>query len=429
MRVSYYIRFIAFAIALIAIPTELVLRNIAFESEKNFIISFQQTFPGDFYIILWRIIVFFGEILFIEALAVFIYLFADPLLGFKISIVTFFGIFMISFIKLIYQIPRPFWKYLEIKGKKCSYDFSGPSDHAFVTTFFYSYAILIFSKYSEKRMPRLTLTLLILNAVLVILIGFSMNFLGNTFLFEGLIGAIYGSIYWILWISLDSEIHSLCEKTAFILKASRKYKFKLFFLCLFLFILVIIYFNAALANYKDDHQWILNTLNEWDNDDSYEYRMGIDFTFDDTSVIFSVIGAGFGASTATKTIENILWSETSLVKRLLRGIIGAAVIVSIFLITNLIPHEDHSTKYFFLLLLPHLTAAYCAYGLVPIFSNKIGLVNRGSDDASISIRTASYLSDDNNESENKEFENIKHDDQIHEEKEEIKSNEKYIFSS
>ena len=327
MRVSYYIRYIAFALAMIAIPTELILRNIAFDSEHVFIVNFQKAFPGDFFTILWNMIVYFGEVLVVETLAVFIYLYADPLLGFKISMVTFFGIFIISFTKLIYQIPRPFWKYLDIEGKKCCYDFSGPSDHTFVTTFFYSYTILIFSKYSETRRPRITLGLLIANAVLVVIVGFSMCFLGNTFLFEGLIGTIYGTLYWIICISLDSEIHSLWEKTAFILRASRKYKFKLFFLCLLLFVIVLVYFNAILSNYKVDHQWILNTLNDCNNDnDSYEYRMGVDFTFDDTSVLFSIIGAGFGASTATKTIENILWSETSTIKRILRGFIGAAVI-------------------------------------------------------------------------------------------------------
>lgn len=122
--------------------------------------------------------------------------------------------------------------------------------------------------------------------------------------------------------------------------------------------LAIVYFNAILSNYKVDHQWILNTLDDCNNNDSYEYRMGVDFTFEDTSVIFSIIGAGFGASTATKTIENILWSETSFIKRALRGLIGAALIVSIFLISSLIPHEDHPTKYFFQFLLPHLVAAY-----------------------------------------------------------------------
>lgn len=198
MRVSYYIRIIAFAAAMIAIPMELVLRNIVFDAEMNMIVNFQHALSGGFFNVLARIIVFFGEVLFIEALAVFIYLFADPLLGFKISITTFFGVFFIAFIKLLYQIPRPYWKFNEIQGKMCNFDFSGPSDHAFLTTFFYSYCVLIFSKYSENSRPKLVVILLGLNACLVILVGFSMNYLGNTFLFEGLIGVIYGILYCII---------------------------------------------------------------------------------------------------------------------------------------------------------------------------------------------------------------------------------------
>lgn len=179
------------------------------DGEKNMIVNFQKTFPGEFFTVLCKIIVVFGEVLLIEALAVFIYLFADPLIGFKSSLVTFFGVFFIAFIKLIYQIPRPYWKYMDIEGKLCNFDFSGPSDHAFLSTFFYSYNIIIFSKYSEERKPKLVMLLLILNAVLVVMIAFSMNFLGNTFLFESLVGIIYGSLYCILCISLDSEIHTL----------------------------------------------------------------------------------------------------------------------------------------------------------------------------------------------------------------------------
>jgi hypothetical protein len=121
-----------------------------------------------------------------------------------------------------------------------------------------------------------------------------------------------------------------------------------------LFVVVVIYFNAALVNFKVDHQWILNIIDDCHNDDSYEYRMGIDFTFEDTAVIFSIFGAGCGAPNATMTIENILWSETSFIKRNMRGLIGAAVIISTFLLLNLIPHEDYPIKYFFNNLLPHL---------------------------------------------------------------------------
>ena len=86
--------------------------------------------------------------------------------------------------------------------------------------------------------------------------------------------------------------------------------------------------------------------------------MGIDYTFMETAIVFAIIGAGFGASTATMIIENILWSETPLWKRLLREIIGFSVIISVFLLASLIPFEDHPTKYFFKHLVPHFIAAY-----------------------------------------------------------------------
>ena len=104
--------------------------------------------------------------------------------------------------------------------------------------------------------------------------------------------------------------------------------------------------------------------------------MGLDFTFNDTAVLFSIIGAGFGASTSTMTIENLFWSETSIFKKVLRGLLGSAFIVSIFLIWQLIPEEDHPTLYFFRNLLPHLLSAYFGYGIVPIISKYIGLVNK-----------------------------------------------------
>ena len=155
---------------------------------------------------------------------------------------------------------------MKFSGKQCSFDFSGPSDHAFLATFFYSYVILIFSKYSIQNKGKMKVILLSINAVIVILIIFSMGFLGETFLFEGIIGIIYGAVYCIACLSLDSEIHSTCEKIAFIVKTSRKYKFKLFFMALIMFILAVMYFNAALQSFIVDHTWVLNVINDCGKD-------------------------------------------------------------------------------------------------------------------------------------------------------------------
>ena len=316
MKVSFIVKILALAAAMIVIPLELVLRNVVIEAERSFIVSFQTALHQSFFKYMSVVIVFFGEVLFVEACAVFIYLFADPLIGFKISLVTFFGVFMIAFIKLIYQIPRPFWRFDDIIAKRCNFDFSGPSDHAFLSTFFYAYTILIFAKYSESRFTRFRNMYLSLNGLFVILVAFSMNYLGNTFLFEGLIGIIYGLLYCIICFSLDSEIHSFCEKTAFIIKSTRKYKFKLFLITLIMFVAVLIIFNAFLNSFSINHEWVLNSLDDCEKESTFESRMGIDYTFNDSAVVFSIIGAGFGASTATTTIDNILWSETVLWKRL-----------------------------------------------------------------------------------------------------------------
>lgn len=84
------------------------------------------------------------------ALAYLFYLYGDSLLGFKVSITTLFGILMISFIKILYKVPRPFWIDPRVQGRYCLSDFAGPSDHIFEITFFYPYALFMYlSKYAK----------------------------------------------------------------------------------------------------------------------------------------------------------------------------------------------------------------------------------------------------------------------------------------
>ena len=90
--------------------------------------------------------------LFVKCFAAFLYLTADPVLGFKSAITLYIGAFLISILKLFYKVPRPFWIDEEVSGKICMMDFSGPADTQFFMSFFYSYNIIIFLiLYSEKR--------------------------------------------------------------------------------------------------------------------------------------------------------------------------------------------------------------------------------------------------------------------------------------
>lgn len=77
---------------------------------------------------------------------------------------------------------------------------------------------------------------------------------------------------------------------------------------------------------------------------------------------------------ATKTIDNINWAYTVWWKRILRGIIGVSIYVAVFVGFEQIPRVDLPTAYFFNRILPHLIATYLLYGIVPILSKYIGLV-------------------------------------------------------
>lgn len=57
---------------------------------------------------------------------------------------------------------------------------------------------------------------------------------------------LYGLIFLVLCMNFDTEIHRMCEKTGFIVQSSRKYKFYLFFLCIGLFVVALIYYNCEL---------------------------------------------------------------------------------------------------------------------------------------------------------------------------------------
>lgn len=165
--------------------------------------------------------------------------------------VTYIGIFTIILLKLMYKIPWPFWIDSQISGKTCDLDFSGPSDHAFMITFFYSYNIIIFFHwYSEEPKTRLVAFLIGLNVFVWIFVSFGLTYMGNTYLLESLLGGIFGFAYTMILIYFDSAIHELCENTGFIVRESRRYKFYVFFACLGLLSFAVIYYNADLTNWR-----------------------------------------------------------------------------------------------------------------------------------------------------------------------------------
>lgn len=119
---NYYIKFIGVLVVLILIPAEIVLRNKIFEVELLAINSYQTIIrelgsgAEDFFKYFCIFFTWIGRYLFVKCAAAFLYLTADPVLGFKSAITLYIGAFVISMIKLFYKVPRPFWISDKVKG-------------------------------------------------------------------------------------------------------------------------------------------------------------------------------------------------------------------------------------------------------------------------------------------------------------------------
>ena len=61
--------------------------------------------------------------------------------------------------------------------------------------------------------------------------GFALMITGQTFMFESTIGIIYSTLFALTCLKIDQKFYKYCDKTAFDIKYSRRYKFyALFFM-------------------------------------------------------------------------------------------------------------------------------------------------------------------------------------------------------
>jgi hypothetical protein len=82
---------------------------------------------------------------------------------------------------------------------------------------------------------------------------------GTSFLYQEIMGLLYGLMFLVLVLNFDSSIHHLCEKIGFVVETSRKYKFYLFFLCIGLYVPLFIYYLQQCEDWISPIIWIDNS--------------------------------------------------------------------------------------------------------------------------------------------------------------------------
>ena len=217
-KTSNAIKIISITLAIIIIPLEIFVQNVLQTAEGDLITSIQDSF-GDSqglknFMNIPLILVRPESTCFFMLL---LYLSTDSLIAFKSAITTCFGIYIITFLKLLYKDGRPFWINPKIKPYECAFDFAGPGYHLYTIVFFWSYNIIMYCmKYAEKVNFKLVYSLfaaLTLVGIWIIIAGL---YTGTIYIYQNAIGMLYGLIYLVLCMNFDTEIHRMCEKTGFI---------------------------------------------------------------------------------------------------------------------------------------------------------------------------------------------------------------------
>jgi hypothetical protein len=214
------------------------------------------------------------------------------------------------------------------------FDFAGPGYHLYIITFFWSYNIIMYCmKYTSKVNMALVYSLFGLLGLFTIWIVIAGLYTGTIFIYQNVIGMLYGIIYLVLCLNFDREIHRLCEKTGFLVQASRKYKFYLFFLCIALFILAMVYYNCEIDSWTLPQTWVIYAADETCKKtllESSNNRLGLDQTFFYTAIVFFITGMGFGTSYSLVHVDCIEWVHTDRVRKLIRGVLGCAIAFGVY---------------------------------------------------------------------------------------------------
>jgi len=312
-------------------------------------------------------------------------LLADSWLAYKTTLVTCMGIVFISFLQMCFKSGRPFWDVQDITSNgHCVFDFGGPSESAFNMTFFWTYVIIMFLFKYYKNPNKIVNWIII-----VVLLGFWVaNYIfsvynGMNYLYQLVLGQMIGFCYLIASLVFDNEIHRYSLRTGFSMRSSRARKFYLFFFSLGLFIFFLVIFSSMRSTWTMPQDWIVNANYE-DNPCQQEFMteannsIGLNQTFEKSSVIFVVIGMIFAWPFAMLHFSALQWINTARWKRVVRMILGLSIAVGAFFFFAWIVSDtnDLATIFFFGHALPNFLISFFIFGLFPIMCKWMHLIQK-----------------------------------------------------
>ncbi|CAI2364166.1 unnamed protein product [Moneuplotes crassus] len=406
-------------IAILFLILDFIFREDIFEYEIQLLSYLRANIQSPGFYTFCKSILWLTELETIKILCIILYFFIDPMIAFKTGILTYIAIYASVNLKFMYAIPRPFWIDHTIDVTTCSLDFSGPSDHTCIGSFFYTYATLYYYFINEdkrfdseesvssdpgwisRHKNQINIFLCISIIVIVMLFtGFSLFLLGQTFMFESTIGIIYSILFALFCLKVDNQFYKYSYNTAFNIEKSRRYKFLLLFICIGLFSS-----NLLIKQLTEDKNL---SFSKWaqapcivENGTHLRYDLGGDYTFFDNYILFMIVGCVFGCAFASSQIDDFLSRETKTYKKVIRTIIGLIIILGIELGSQAIPVDNYLTEFIFRYGLPNYVMGYFCYGIYPIIWQYLCLLgdaeNYSTDESELDQQEESHIQEESHQ--------------------------------
>ena len=189
------------------------------------------------------------------------------------------------------------------------------------------------------------------------------------------------SLISIVILNLDEHIHKFVEWCCFDIYKSRRYKFQFLFVWIGLSVILILLYNFLLLEYSIKAIWLESKCLQRT---TFKYRLGLDYTYLDFTVISIIVGAVFGCCYASTHIDGFLYQSTSRFIRFFRALIGVIFVAIARTLILLIPIDNYCTDFFLIRAIPYCIITYCIFGYYPYIWSHIGFIEiEESDDTMV----------------------------------------------
>ena len=381
LYIPWVVRGAALISALFVIPFNIITRDSLSDYEAD-LISWLQDYKSSSLNDFFKGVVFTGSHNIIIFMLPGLFNIFEPVVTMKITIVSTHALYLYSLFAVILTEPRPYWIHSEIEGITCKNGFGSPSEEVLFSMIFSLYIII--ELFEGRLKQSLTGTLYIISSTWILLICFSVLFLGVNFVHQIFLTLCIGYVYLTIVLLLDFNLSHLSLISCYYNNKNRLAKIYWFISSISMVFVVLIFHMNIEKNTKISIKWIKNSY----KDCNFDKDISGYYSFYQSSWIFYNLGAVYGAQFTSKNLS-INWWKTNNLKKIARVVISGSSTYGLYYGFNQIETYDAHTKFIFHYVINVFISGLLGFGALPIIFDKIKLNNR--DDGGykdISVRSS-----------------------------------------